>query len=198
MEEQEIHKIDLRVGKILSVEQHPEADELYVEQIDLGEPEPRTIISGLRNFLAMEELQVNYSLSRSEQITSMPQLDSAVFLQGRSVIVVSNLKPRTMRGIKSSGMLLCASNSDHTVVDPVTPPRDACVGERVFFGQGGEAQAEAASPNQVRQSDCCTLWTVALFTVHELRLAYNSGTKEKALGSMPAPAQHGWSMCTGI
>ena len=48
------------------MEQHPEADELYVEQIDLGEPEPRTIISGLRNFLAMEDLQVNYSLSRSE------------------------------------------------------------------------------------------------------------------------------------
>ena len=59
MEEQEINKIDLRVGRILIVENHPEADELYVEQIDLGEPEPRTIISGLRNFLAMEELQVN-------------------------------------------------------------------------------------------------------------------------------------------
>ena len=44
----DVTKLDIRVGKILSVESHPDADSLYIEQIDLGEPEgPRTIVSGL-------------------------------------------------------------------------------------------------------------------------------------------------------
>lgn len=37
-------------------------------------------------------------------------------LQGRSVVVLASLKPRNMRGIKSHGMLLCASNKEHTQV----------------------------------------------------------------------------------
>ncbi|CAK9291837.1 unnamed protein product [Gordionus sp. m RMFG-2023] len=39
--------LDMRVGIIKSAEKHPDADSLYVEKIDLGETEPRTIISGL-------------------------------------------------------------------------------------------------------------------------------------------------------
>lgn len=39
----DISRFDLRVGKILSVEKHPDADSLYVEQIDVGEEKPRTV-----------------------------------------------------------------------------------------------------------------------------------------------------------
>jgi tRNA-binding EMAP/Myf-like protein len=39
-----------------------------------------------------------------------------------------------MRGIKSHGMLLCASNAAHDAVEPLNPPADAVVGERVYFG----------------------------------------------------------------
>lgn len=39
--------MDIRIGRITSVEKHPDADSLYVEQVDVGEPEPRTIVSGL-------------------------------------------------------------------------------------------------------------------------------------------------------
>lgn len=64
--------------------QHPEADTLYVEKVDVGEPEPRTVVSGLVNFLPREELQ------------------------DRLVLVVCNLKPQKMRGVESQAMLLCA------------------------------------------------------------------------------------------
>lgn len=37
------HRLDIRVGKIVEVEMHPDADTLYVEKIDLGEGEPRTV-----------------------------------------------------------------------------------------------------------------------------------------------------------
>lgn len=76
----------MRVGKILSVAQHPEAERLFVEQIDCGdEAGPRTVVSGLVGKVAPEALE------------------------GRMVVVVCNLKPSKMRGVLSSAMLLCAS-----------------------------------------------------------------------------------------
>ena len=39
------HRLDIRVGKIVEVSKHPDADSLYVEKIDLGETVPRTIVS---------------------------------------------------------------------------------------------------------------------------------------------------------
>lgn len=66
----------------------------------MGEEEPRTIVSGLVNFISAEELT------------------------GRRVLVLCNLKPRTMRGVTSHGMLLCASDADHKEVDPLSPPAE--------------------------------------------------------------------------
>lgn len=78
-------KLDIRIGKIVEVSKHPEADSLYVEKIDLGEEQPRTVVSGLVNFIPLEEMQ------------------------GKMVVVLCNLKPAKMRGIESQGMVLCAS-----------------------------------------------------------------------------------------
>lgn len=50
--------LDVRVGRVVKAWRHPEADTLYVEEVDVGEAEPRTICSGLVNFLPIEELQV--------------------------------------------------------------------------------------------------------------------------------------------
>ena len=119
-----IGKIELKVGKIVAVEKHPEADSLYVEQIDVGEPEgPRTIVSGLVPFIAESDLL------------------------GAGVVIVANLKPRNMRGVKSAGMVLCASNADHTQVELVRPPEGAAPGERVQLP--GFAAEEPAGGNQV-------------------------------------------------
>lgn len=79
------HRLDLRIGKILEVSKHPDADTLYVEKIDLGETEPRTVVSGLAKYMSIEELQ------------------------DRFVAVLCNLKPAKMRGIESQGMVLCTS-----------------------------------------------------------------------------------------
>ena len=79
-----------------------------------------------------------------------------ISMQGRSVLVLCNLAPRKMRGIPSAGMLLCASNADHTVVEPLTPPQEAQPGERVFFGQELSSQAEPATPNQVSRLKALT------------------------------------------
>lgn len=55
-----------------------------------------------------------------------------------------------MRGIKSNGMLVAASDAEHTVVELVTPPTDAEPGERIWFGAEEESQqAAAAGANQV-------------------------------------------------
>ena len=51
-------RLDIRVGKIVEVSKHPDADSLYIEKIDIGEASgPRTIISGLVNYVPIEEMQ---------------------------------------------------------------------------------------------------------------------------------------------
>lgn len=106
----ELSRLEIRVGKIVECEPHPDADTLYVEKVDVGEPDgPRTIVSGLVNFVSLDDMI------------------------GRNVVVLCNLKPRTMRGVTSYGMLLCASNEDHTKVDPLTAPDGATLGELVTF-----------------------------------------------------------------
>ncbi|XP_037933333.1 tyrosine--tRNA ligase, cytoplasmic-like [Teleopsis dalmanni] len=108
-EEDSPHRLDIRVGKVVEVAQHPDADTLYVLKIDLGEKEPRTIISGLVKFVTVEELNQ------------------------RLVAVLCNLKPSKMRGILSEGMVLCTSNADHTVVEPIIVPTAATPGNRLEF-----------------------------------------------------------------
>lgn len=111
-EVEDIRRVELRVGVVLSAERHPDADSLYVERVDCGDSTgPRTIISGLVKFVPVDELV------------------------GRKVVVVCNLKPSKMRGIMSEGMLLCASSSDtagdNGTVELLTPPMDAKVGELI-------------------------------------------------------------------
>lgn len=111
-------KLDIRVGLIRKAQKHPDADSLYVEEIDVGEEAPRTVVSGLVKFIPLEEMQ------------------------NRKVCVLCNLKPVAMRGIKSHAMVLAASNEDHTKVELVEPPESAAVGERVTFaGYSGEPEA---------------------------------------------------------
>ncbi|XP_019158384.1 PREDICTED: methionine--tRNA ligase, cytoplasmic [Ipomoea nil] len=111
-----ISRLDIRVGLIKKAQKHPDADSLYVEEIDVGEAQPRTVVSGLVKYIPLEEMQ------------------------NRKVCVLCNLKPATMRGIKSQAMVLAASNNDHTKVELVEPPQDAGVGERVtFLGFEGKA-----------------------------------------------------------
>ncbi len=98
--------LDLRVGKIVSIEKHPKADKLYVEKIDLGFDEPVEIVSGLVPYYSVDELL------------------------GKNVIVVANLKPAKLRGVLSNGMLLAAEDSSGVVglvLAPQAKPGDSIV-----------------------------------------------------------------------
>jgi len=89
----ELSRLEIRVGKIVEIAKHPEADSLFVEKVDCGEPTgPRTIVSGLVKYCTAEQLL------------------------NRKVTVLCNLKPRALVGITSAGMLLCASSADGTQV----------------------------------------------------------------------------------
>lgn len=108
-----IGSLDLRVGKILEVQKHPEADKLYVEKIDVGEEQPRTIISGLVQHIPIEELK------------------------DRLVIVVCNLPEKAMRGIVSQGMVMAASykneKGDSEKVVLLDVPQGSKPGEKLVF-----------------------------------------------------------------
>lgn len=121
--------LDIRVGRILRAWRHEEADSLYVEEVDVGEPEPRLICSGIVNYIPLDHLQ------------------------DKKVVVLANLKPRNMRGVKSCGMLLAASDVSHENVELLVPPEGSLPGDRIWFGSEDEmgSQPDAATPNQIQK-----------------------------------------------
>uniref|UniRef100_A0A7S1XLC1 tRNA-binding domain-containing protein n=1 Tax=Phaeomonas parva TaxID=124430 RepID=A0A7S1XLC1_9STRA len=121
-----ITRLDIRVGQIVEVWEVEGSDKLFGEKIDVGEEEPRTICSGLRQFYTLEQMQ------------------------GRRILVFCNLKPRKMGAVKSNGMVLCAEAEVNGArhVEFVDPPADAAVGERLTFeGLSGEPWV----PNQIQK-----------------------------------------------
>lgn len=53
-----VSRLDIRVGLIKKVQKHPDADSLYVEEIDVGEESARIVVSGLVKYIPLEEMQV--------------------------------------------------------------------------------------------------------------------------------------------
>ncbi|WOL18617.1 putative methionine--tRNA ligase isoform X1 [Canna indica] len=121
-----ISQLDIRVGLITKVQKHPDADSLYVEEINVGEESARTVVSGLVKYIPLQEME------------------------NRKVCVICNLKPATMRGIKSHAMVLAASTGDHSRVELVDPPDLAKVGERVTFpGYSGDPESTLSAKSKV-------------------------------------------------
>ena len=58
----DISRLDIRVGIITKVQKHPDADSLYVEEIDVGEPARRTVVSGLVKYIPLDAMQVKFLL----------------------------------------------------------------------------------------------------------------------------------------
>ncbi|KAG4291473.1 methionyl-tRNA synthetase [Fusarium proliferatum] len=119
--------IDLRVGKILRAVEHPNADSLYVSTIDCGD------LPGTANTAWDEEYGTTVRTVCSGLNGKIPLVD----LQGRPVVVVANLKPVNMRGVRSAAMLLAAEPRDSrdggSCIELVEPPTDARTGERLYF-----------------------------------------------------------------
>lgn len=82
-------KLDIRIGVITSVELVPETDRLLKLTVDIGESEPRQIISGIREYFE----DINW-------------------LVGKRCPFLTNLEPRVIKGFESQGMILAASHED--------------------------------------------------------------------------------------
>lgn len=102
-------KVEMRVARVLKVEEIPKSKKLYKLEVDLGY-ETRTVCSGIKAFFTPEELV------------------------GKKVILVTNLKPVKLCGVESNGMILCASVKKDGVSEQltlITPEKDIPLGSRV-------------------------------------------------------------------
>ena len=88
-------KITLKVGKVVACEKHPNADSLLVMKVDVGEPKPRQIVSGIAG-----------SYTPGQMI-------------GKHIVVITNLKPAVIRGLESQGMLLAGKEDNLLAVAEV-------------------------------------------------------------------------------
>jgi aminoacyl tRNA synthase complex-interacting multifunctional protein 1 len=103
-------RLDLRVGRITAVKRHPDAESLYVEEVDVGEGTPRTVVSGLVKYIPEAGL-----------------LDHLV-------VLLCNLKPAKMRGIESQAMVLgseTAGADGALQVELLIPPAGSVPGDVV-------------------------------------------------------------------
>jgi methionyl-tRNA synthetase len=98
--------LDLKVGKVLDVQHHPNADKLYVMTVDIGRT--ITIVSGLKDFYTADELKT------------------------KTLIILTNLEPAKLRGVKSEGMLLAAEADGKLAL--LTPEKDLAPGTQVSSG----------------------------------------------------------------
>jgi methionyl-tRNA synthetase len=101
----DFRKIELRVGRVLAAEPHPNADRLLVLKVDLG-TEQRQLVAGIR--ASYQDLQA---------------------LVGREVVVVANLEPAKLRGVESQGMLLATQDAGGIAL--LRPDRDVAPGSPV-------------------------------------------------------------------
>lgn len=108
----EFRKLDLRIGKIVSAEDHPNANKLYVLKVDIGGGEVRQIVAGIKEHYAREALV------------------------GRSVVAICNMQTAKLRGLESQGMVLAVTVAPAAVggaptVALLAPEKDAPAGSKV-------------------------------------------------------------------
>ncbi|MDP6139075.1 MAG: methionine--tRNA ligase [Candidatus Woesearchaeota archaeon] len=87
---EELSPLNLKVAEIIEVKDHPNADKLYVLQINLG-TEKKQLVAGIKEFYSKGEMK------------------------NKKIIVVTNLKHAKLRGIESQGMLLAAEDNKGNV-----------------------------------------------------------------------------------
>ena len=98
---EDFFKVEIKMGKILSAEKVEGSEKLLKLMIDIGEPTPRQILSGVAKAIP----------------------DPAAMV-GKMVPTIANLEPRMMMGMESQGMMLCADNGMPVLLHPASevPP----------------------------------------------------------------------------
>jgi len=120
-------KLEVRVGKVMKAWHHPEADRLFCEEIDVGEPTGfRQIVTGLREHYKLDEFE------------------------GKRLLVICNMKPAKLKNVMSSGIVLCAKNAETKVMELLGVPDECKIGDRVL-PQGMPDSWAAADPAVVKK-----------------------------------------------
>uniref|UniRef100_A0A8C2ZWN8 Aminoacyl tRNA synthetase complex interacting multifunctional protein 1b n=1 Tax=Cyclopterus lumpus TaxID=8103 RepID=A0A8C2ZWN8_CYCLU len=118
-------RLDLRVGRILSVRLHPLAEGMSVQEVDVGENAPRTVVSKLGGETPLEELR------------------------GGRAVLLCNVKACKMRGVVSQARLLFCSTPDDCT-ELLTPPTGSTPGDRVtFLNYPGDPDRELQAKDRV-------------------------------------------------
>ncbi|XP_030194453.1 aminoacyl tRNA synthase complex-interacting multifunctional protein 1 [Gadus morhua] len=121
----DVSRLDIRIGRVLSIRRHPLAETLSVQVVELGEPAPRTVVSKLNQKQDVEELC------------------------GNLVVVLCNVRPCKLKGVVSQARLLCCSTSDDNI-EMLAPPPGSIPGDRVTFNNyPGEPDRELVSKDRV-------------------------------------------------
>ncbi|CAL1590088.1 unnamed protein product [Knipowitschia caucasica] len=128
----DVSRLDLRVGRVLSTRSH--AQSLSIQEVDVGEPAPRTVVS---------------KLGANIQLDQLP---------GAMVVLICNVKACKLRGVVSKARLVCCGQSKDCI-ELLTPPPGSTPGDRItFLNFPGEADKELPTKDHVferLQPDLC-------------------------------------------
>jgi len=101
---EDFKKLEFRIARIKEVNDHPNADKLYVIILDLGD-RTKQVVAGIKNYYKKEDLI------------------------GRQIVMVDNLDPAILRGVESQGMILASSDENGMAV--VGPGKEMKLGSVV-------------------------------------------------------------------
>jgi len=101
---EEFKKLEIKIARVKEVQDHPNADRLYVIIIDLGD-KTKQVVAGIKNYYKKEDLI------------------------GREIVVVDNMEPVVLRGVESQGMIL--ATHDDKGISIIQPDRDIALGSIV-------------------------------------------------------------------
>ncbi|MBL7071789.1 MAG: hypothetical protein ISS26_06440 [Candidatus Omnitrophica bacterium] len=99
---EDFKKLDIRTAKVTDVRDHPDADRLLIVEVDTGD-EKKEIVAGIKKFYSKDDLM------------------------GKDIVMINNLEPATIRGVRSNGMLLVAQDGNGIVIlKPEKPTNPGC------------------------------------------------------------------------
>ena len=101
---EEFKKLEIIVARITAVRDHPNADKLFILEVDIGEAK-KEIVAGIKSSYAKEDLT------------------------GKNIVIVNNLEPAVIRGVESSGMLLAAESENGISI--IAPDKPAKPGSKI-------------------------------------------------------------------
>ena len=101
---EDVKKLELIVARVIEVNDHPNADRLYVLKVDTGQ-DVRQLVAGIKSSYAKEDLT------------------------DKEIVMIANLQPAVIRGEESQGMLLAASDDEQIAL--VTPEKNVALGSQV-------------------------------------------------------------------